>query len=50
MEPQLPCDLGDRRLFTEKELDKLTNFEGKLLERAARRCSMGLGVFGHGMK
>jgi len=50
MEPQFPCDLGDRRLLTEKELDKLTNFEGKLLERAARRCSKGLGDFGHGMK
>jgi len=50
MEPLLPCDLGDRRLFTEKELDKLTNFEGKLLERAARRCSKRLGDFGHGIK
>ncbi len=47
MKPKLTGNLGNRRLFTEKGLDKLTDFEGNLTERAMRRCSMSLGVFDH---
>lgn len=42
MKPELTGNQGDRSLFTEKEHDKLTVFERNLLERAARRGSMGL--------